>query len=351
MKSCVNKFHPELNKVYFINRHSLFHILEGNGSIEVDFKSYLDWHDKLIYLDKGQYIKFLSDNFVVRRIEFEDSDLFKSQEVRVLFKHLVSLGYINYQECEDCQQFLDSTVLGKVKKDIIDVSSDQWFCQNPFGAAQEEYQVIFDVKELIDEHYVNHLSSQEIVDLLSLNGYHVHDLFRNKLGLSIKRLWANKMVLESKKDIAFTDKTIQEVAYEKGFKDPAYFNRFFKRETGQQPVEFRKASTYEGRNRFAEDVFELIRAFHKEKHSLEFYAGQMNLSIKTLSRKVKKHLNTSLGLLIRDELVASAKQRLKQGLSVKEIAHELHFEEANHFTRFFKNSTGITPTVFQKKYN
>lgn len=351
MQSFVDKFSPELNKVYFINKQSLFHILEGSGSIEVDFNSYLDWQDKLIYLDKGQYIKFMAENFVVRRIEFDDPDVFHSPEVRVLFKHLVSLGYINYRECEDCQKFLSNTILDSDTQNIIDVSSAQWFCQNPFGAAKDEYQVIFDVKELIDQHYINHLSSQEILELLDIQGYQVHDLFRNKLGLSIKQLWTNKVLLESKKEIAFTDKNIQEVAFEKGFKDPAYFNRFFKRGTGQQPGEFRKHSNVEGRGQFAENLFNLIQSHHKEHHKLEYYADRMNLSIKTLSRKVKDQLNTSLGLLIRQELLTSAKQRLSDGMTVKEIAHELHFEEPNHFTRFFKNSTGITPSDFTQKYN
>ncbi len=322
--------------------------MDGQGSIEVDFKNYPDWEDKLIYLEKGQYIKFLSDGFTVRKIEFEDQELFKNKEVRVLFKHLVSLGYINFQECADCQRFLNDTVIGSVKSDIIDVSSVQWYWQNPFGADKNEYQIIFDIKELIDENYTNHLNSSEIIHLLKKNGMEAHDLFNNKVGLSIKRLLLNKMVVESKKDIAFTDKTIQEVAYDNGFKDPAYFNRFFQRETGQKPAEFRNNIPFD-RDTFIEDAVEIIRRHHKEQHGLAFYADQMNMSIKTMSRKIKNKLNTTFRLMIRNELVLAAKRRLTEGVPIKEIASELHFEEANHFTRFFKNSTGLTPTDYKRK--
>ena len=81
----VTKFAPETDKVYLVNRNTLFHVLEGAGSIQVDFKNYDDWQDKLIYLEKGQYIKFLSTSFVIRKIEFEDEGLFQDKEVRVLF--------------------------------------------------------------------------------------------------------------------------------------------------------------------------------------------------------------------------------------------------------------------------
>ena len=66
----VEKFSPEINKVYFIERHTLIHILSGKGSIQVDFKNYFDWQEKAIFLEKGQYIKFLSDDFTIRKIEF-----------------------------------------------------------------------------------------------------------------------------------------------------------------------------------------------------------------------------------------------------------------------------------------
>ena len=39
----VEKFSPEINKVYFIENRTLIHILSGKGSIQVDFKNYFDW--------------------------------------------------------------------------------------------------------------------------------------------------------------------------------------------------------------------------------------------------------------------------------------------------------------------
>ena len=128
----VKKFTPEINKVYFINQYTLVQILSGNGSIQVDFKNYFDWQDKIIYLEKGQYIKFLSENFIVRQIEFDDEAVFRNKEVRVLFKHLISLGYINFSECETCQQYLSNTIFSSQLSDIIDISSKQWYWQNPF---------------------------------------------------------------------------------------------------------------------------------------------------------------------------------------------------------------------------
>ncbi len=348
----VEKFSPEINKVYFIEKYTLVHILSGNGSIQVDFKNYFDWQEKAIFLEKGQYIKFLSDDFEVRRIEFSDEAKFYNNEVRVLFKHLISLGYINLMECDDCQTFLSQSMLSENSSDIIDVSSKQWYWQNPFKANKEEYQIIFDTKEIIDKQFSNKLSTNDLVSLINGKGYNAQALIKNKVGLSIKNLMSSKTLIESKKEIAFTEKNIQEVSYELGFKDAAYFNRVFKKSTGQNPLEFRENFDYKNRDIFSQNIIELLKEHHTEQRSLEFYADKVNLSVKALSKKVQKKMNMSLGQLIRLELINTAKLMLLDDESIYSVAHRLGFEEANHFSSFFKHYTNLTPTQFKsKKYN
>ena len=346
----VEKLKPEINEVYFMEQHTLIHVLAGKGSIEVDFKTYPDWQDKGIFLEKGQYIRFRSDDFLVRKIVFPSEAIFSNKDVRVLFKHLISLGYIDFKECAACQQYLEQRVFSD-HTGIIDVSSAQWYWENPFNASKDEYQLIFDIKDIIDEVFDQQLSSTQIVDVINQQGYDIQHLVRDKIGLSVKGLMQKKRITESKREVAFTDKSIQEVSYDMGFKDPAYFHRFFKKTTGQSPGEFRENFDFVARDQFMQYLLELISAYHAEERSIGFYADQMNLSVKSLSRKVSHKMNTTLGAMIRTELLNTAKNLLDQGASVKETAAYLKFEEANHFSAFFKHHSGVTPTSYLKKYN
>lgn len=341
-----SKFTPDIDKAYFINKYTLFHIMNGSGVIQVDFQNYYDWQDKIIYLEPGQYIKFLSGNFVVRKIEFEDETVFKNKEVRVLFKHLVSLGYIDFEECIECQQYLSSTVLSSQVGDIIDISSKQWFWQNPFQASKEEYHIIFDIKEVIDKEFQHNITQDQVIELINSSEISAQRLMQNKVGVSVKRLMLEKRLLESKRALAFTDKNVQEVAYDLGYKDPSYFNRFFTKTVGSNPKEFRNIVDIQRRDTFVEDILELLKFYHKEKHSLDFYSAKMNLSVKTLSKKVKSKLSVSLSQLIREELILSAKNMLNHRERVKEVSEALHFEEISHFSSFFKRYTGQSPSEF-----
>jgi AraC family transcriptional activator of pobA len=49
-----------------------------------------------------------------------------------------------------------------------------------------------------------------------------------------------RIVIEAKRLLYHTDKSIKQVTYELGFEDAAYFSNFFKRHTGVSPLDFRK---------------------------------------------------------------------------------------------------------------
>lgn len=346
----VEKLTPTHNVAMLMERHSLIQVMQGTGGIEVDFQVYHNWADKLLFLEKGQYIKFLGHDFQIRKIEFPDDILFHNADVRVLFKHLIQLGYIHFPDCVDCEQYLNSTIFSEHIPQIIDVSTQQWFWQNPFKAKPEEYHIIFDVKDLIDTNFRNTLSAGDWSDLLNTYpGFDALALMKNKVGLSVTKMFKKKKILEGKKEVAFSDKQVQEIAYELGFDDPAYFNRSFKAETGQTPTDFRAAFNYPRPDHFLQDLYALLEEHHQSQHQIAFYAQQMHLSVKTLSRKVQKKLQTSLGQLIRQWLITSAKSLLAKGETVKSVAYQLGFEEPHHFSAFFKLMVGDTPSSYKEK--
>ncbi len=49
----------------------------------------------------------------------------------------------------------------------------------------------------------------------------------------------DRIILEAKRQLCYTDLNIKEIAFRLGFDDPSYFVKLFKRQTGILPAEFR----------------------------------------------------------------------------------------------------------------
>lgn len=54
------------------------------------------------------------------------------------------------------------------------------------------------------------------------------------------RVLEERLVLEAKRSLMYTNMTVAQTAYYLGFGDPAYFSRFFSKHAGQSPASFRK---------------------------------------------------------------------------------------------------------------
>jgi AraC family transcriptional activator of pobA len=54
------------------------------------------------------------------------------------------------------------------------------------------------------------------------------------------RVLEERLLLEAKRNLTYTNMTVAQVAYYLGFTDPAYFSRFFSKLAGESPAAFRK---------------------------------------------------------------------------------------------------------------
>jgi AraC family transcriptional activator of pobA len=82
--------------------------------------------------------------------------------------------------------------------------------------------------------------------------------------------------------------------------------------------------------------------------SPSWYAAQLNISESYLNEALKKVTGFSVTYWIVHEIMLEAKRLLYHSkLNVKEIAHDLGYEDHTYFSRIFKKSAGITPLAFR----
>lgn len=82
--------------------------------------------------------------------------------------------------------------------------------------------------------------------------------------------------------------------------------------------------------------------------SVDYCGKELNMSPKYLSDLLKKETGKSTKVHIDDFLMNMAKTRLLRTTeSVSEIAYDLGYEYSQHFSKIFKNKTGISPSEYR----
>lgn len=98
---------------------------------------------------------------------------------------------------------------------------------------------------LIEQHYREQPSLEAFAKKLEISSAHLNLVCRKLAGSSALQLLHERILLESKRQLTYTNMTIAQVADSLGFSEPAYFTRFFKRNTSLSPSVFRKRQAHE----------------------------------------------------------------------------------------------------------
>ncbi|MFG6176868.1 helix-turn-helix domain-containing protein [Halomonas sp. THAF12] len=104
------------------------------------------------------------------------------------------------------------------------------------GEAREHLQAY---QALIEEHCAEQPGIEWFAERLGMSSAHLNLLSRRLAGRSALQLLHERLLLEAKRQLTYTNMTVGEVADGLGFSEPAYFTRFFKRLTGMPPRDFR----------------------------------------------------------------------------------------------------------------
>ncbi|MFG6159507.1 helix-turn-helix domain-containing protein [Halomonas sp. 1390] len=93
---------------------------------------------------------------------------------------------------------------------------------------------------LIEAQFRQQPSVARFAEQLGMSSAHLNLLCRQLADRSALQLLHERLLLEAKRQLTYTNMTIGEVADSLGFSEPAYFTRFFKRLTGTSPRDFRR---------------------------------------------------------------------------------------------------------------
>ena len=106
-------------------------------------------------------------------------------------------------------------------------------------APRGDLQLYHRFNALIESHYREHWALERYAAELGVSAARLNDICRRLADLPSKQLAYDRLLQEAKRLLIFSNASVHAIAYELGFKDPAYFSRFFQRQTGLTPSGYR----------------------------------------------------------------------------------------------------------------
>ena len=244
----------------------IFNITAGSGTYFIDFEAYDIRPGALFFIGKGQvhyweiddplegYVLLFTEQFLLHG--HPQSDFLRNLDVF----HRIDTSPVLYLDASHSAMF-DALIADLTdeyrnprprRAEVIEalfqvflIRAERLYAslvtQHAFTKLSAPVRHIHDFTRLVDQQYLSTTRVTDYASQLGVTPEHLTDMARQVTGFSAGQLIRNRVILEAKRLLIHTDRTIAEICYELGFDDPSYFARYFKREVGSTPTAFRYA--------------------------------------------------------------------------------------------------------------
>lgn len=113
----------------------------------------------------------------------------------------------------------------------------------PTPAVPPQRQLANRLRELVDLHFRDNWPVARYIEALGTTSHLLAKACDAAYGAPVKELIAERRLLEAKRLLLFTVRSVEDIAYEIGIRDAAYFSRAFRRRMGQPPGEWRRSQS------------------------------------------------------------------------------------------------------------
>lgn len=100
------------------------------------------------------------------------------------------------------------------------------------------------LKDAIEENFKTKHSASEYAELLYISPKTLAKMTKTHFNKTLSSLINERIIIEAKRELYLTNKTVKEIAYELGYEDEYYFSRFFKVNADVSPQAYRETTGF-----------------------------------------------------------------------------------------------------------
>ena len=235
-----------------LHRHNFYMvvlILRGSGEHIIDFEKFAIQPGRLFFVVPGQIhvlktsqsAKYFTVQFTPgfiaahsdQSIPFEgynflDISKEETDELSHLFRHL-----LKEEEAKHSNNTLLNLYLAILLEKIRMAIGPQPTAPRKINPIMARFM------KLVEEYYSKGLLVRDYAEELNVSANYLNILSKRETGISASSHINDRVMLEAKRLIVYSDSSISQIAYELNFCDTSYFIKRFRQETGLTPGDFK----------------------------------------------------------------------------------------------------------------
>lgn len=243
------------------NFYSLMFISKGKSEQNIDFKKYSISENTLFFISPGQlhlfeewddiegYMILFTEAFFLQIFQnknilfelsyldnfYENPFLQLTEENKSSIQPIIDLLYnesYNNEKSSETIQALLLVLLRRIQKLFL--------TKNHQKKSKQQIVVFKQFRKLVELNFAKNLSVSNYASQLNISANLLNTFVKATSGKTSTEIIKVRIVLEAQQLLHYSELTISQIANQLGFEDNSYFARYFKKEVGISPQDFRK---------------------------------------------------------------------------------------------------------------
>jgi len=233
-----------------------FHIVEkGTVLIEIDFQKYKITAPSVVYMHPNQVHRILDfKDVTVCSLAIKNENLNPDylkflEEIApakplALTKDAYTNIYDTFSLCLNFSTQKSNRLYNLLLKDscnaLVALVTSAFLSQNKASGKLSRFELIAKFfRQLLEINYCSMKRPAGYAKRLNISVSYLNESIKNATGLSVSQHIQARIILEAKRLLYHTDKSVKEIAFELGYEDYPYFSRLFTKATGMSALTFR----------------------------------------------------------------------------------------------------------------
>jgi AraC family transcriptional regulator, transcriptional activator of pobA len=254
------------NEVQRVPYFSIILVSEGDGELKADFTDYQISEGAILFFSpfqpfmlngttlKGVMINFHPDFFCIFRHQNEvasDGILFnnpnnppffnisesESSSIYNIIDHIgAEISFAGLAQHDLLIAYLKILLIRAIRLKFLKCTTPP-----PLDQGATDVTFLYQLKRMIELHFKTKHSVGEYAELLDIPIKTLGRIVKNHFQRTLTEIISDRIIVEAKRELNFTCKTLKEIAYDLGFNDEYHFSRYFKNKIKVSPQSFRNS--------------------------------------------------------------------------------------------------------------